>query len=264
MEKEKSLTGGLGSRKVQVALSLVFGTAAAVSVYFYLAHAKSEVYAGMEMVEVVAASRSLQEGSVIDAGALKIERIPKKYVHRNAIRPQDRELIAGQAALNSIDKGQVLMWTDLGMTESQGGFSAIIREKERAISLPVDEVASVSGLIRPNDHVDIMGTFYSEAEKRASTVVILQNVTVLAAGRNYGKAGGQGGYSNVTVSVTPSEAGLLVHATANGKVTLALRNPSNIESASNLPKVTMEDIIKPEVRNVIQKDRDIRVIKGKQ
>jgi pilus assembly protein CpaB len=263
MEKKAQLSGIMMNGRYQMLIAALAGLAAVGLVYYYMAQVKSS-HTETDLVEVITASRPLVEKSVIDEGGIVVERIPRRYAHRNSIKAQDRELILGQQTLNPVEKGQALLWNDLGVSESQGGFSGIIREKERAIAIPADESSAVAGLLKPNDHVDIIGTFIPEGERRSATVTLLQNVTVLAVGRNYGKTSQSIGAGNVTVSVTPTEAELLVHAMSSGRLSFSLRHPANMEPAQALPKITMEDIIKPEIRMNIQKDRDVRVIKGRQ
>lgn len=259
------------NRRLQLIIGASLGVAAIFFIYLYLGSIKRSVYQGMEMVEVLVAASSIPPETSLEERHLSTELMPRKYVHPSALYPQDLDLILGQGVRTGIEKGQTLLWSDLGVEQAGAGFASIIRENDRAISIAVDEITSVSGLIRPNDSVDILGTFVTGETyggAKTTTITILQNVTVLAVGRQFGRGrapgGYSGGYSTVTVSVTPSEAELLTLAQEKGRITLLLRNSQNLKTEENLPKVTMDDIIKPEKIRKIQKERDIRIIKGRE
>ena len=64
----------------------------------------------------------------------------------------------------------------------------------------------------------------------------------------------------LTILVTPEEASLLIHAQRVGKLHNVLRNPEDIETFENLPKITFADILQPRVREEIQTARDSRVL----
>ena len=94
----------------------------------------------------------------------------------------------------------------------------------RAVSIPVSGAAGVSGMVRPNDCVDVLGSFVlpsstgstDPSEMEMVTLTVLQNVTVLAIGsdtqRTISDRKNNSGYSSVTLQVTPREAEVLVFA----------------------------------------------------
>jgi pilus assembly protein CpaB len=105
-------------------------------------------------------------------------------------------------------------------------------------------------MVRPNDHVDVIGTFnFPDDEgkiKRGDpvTCTILQNVLVLATGRETSKSRtgtfGQSSqnYSTVTLEVTPREAEMLAFAEQiKGRLVLTLRNRNDTSSEKELPQV---------------------------
>lgn len=155
-----------------------------------------------------------------------------------------------QKLLNDKKKASILRWNDvdmpiLGMGGSQLAHS--VKKKERALSVPVDNPGSVSGMIRPNDHVDIIGTFRFPAEQQDSsldtvTLTILQNVTVLAVGQQLAteftsRFSGRTSYSTLTLAVTPKEAEMLIFAQQKGTLTFTLRNPTDPYIEENIQDV---------------------------
>jgi pilus assembly protein CpaB len=123
----------------------------------------------------------------------------------------------------------------------------------RALSISVSGAASVSGMVQPNDRVDVLGTFSFPAEgvqgeMESVTLTVLQDVTVLAVGnqlsrRPTDRARRSGGYSTVTLEITPREAELLVFAEqVKGRLVLSLRNASDVSFESDLPSVNFEQL----------------------
>jgi pilus assembly protein CpaB len=130
----------------------------------------------------------------------------------------------------------------------------------RAITIPVDGALSMGGLLRPGHRVDILGTFsrgakWSAAER--ATVTLLQNVLVLATGRDLrGEAeeGGERGrrFRTVTLSVGLEESELLSLASIQGQLSLVLRGRQDLTAMRDVPEKGMADIWEAERRNALQ------------
>lgn len=116
---------------------------------------------------------------------------------------------------------------------------------KRAMTILIDSLSAVGGLINPGDFVDVIGEL--EAKEQAEgdkpnkiTSVIMQNVQVLAIGTNFQPAGNSLVYQaqqrtkalNVTLALSPEETGLIAFAQANGKLQLSLRSPSEQRTQS--------------------------------
>ena len=111
---------------------------------------------------------------------------------------------------------------------------------KRALTILIDSLSAVGGLINPGDFVDILAQLnvpQSEENSAATskvTTVLFQNVQVLAIGTNFESVGmpppyqGQQGAGSlyVTLAVSPEEAGLLTFAQTNGKLQMTLRAPA--------------------------------------
>ena len=197
-----------------------------------------------------------------------------------SITGEEVDLVAGEMVRHPLEADKPVLWTDLQVEEMEG-LAEVVKRDERAITIPVNDVTGVGGLVKPKDHVDLIGTFetenYSEVSDRVgtargmsrvpvdtATITLLQNVTVLATGRSLseGLAGlGRGGpgYSNVTLLVTPEEAQMLVFCLKRGEITLSLRNPEDFTVAEALEKTTDEAILNQLWPNRLTKERRIRM-----
>jgi pilus assembly protein CpaB len=120
----------------------------------------------------------------------------------------------------------------------------------RAISISVSAAASVSQMVRPADHVDVLGTFSLPSKEQPGvtelvTMTILQDVLVLATGQETANTyrGGNQSYALVTLQVTPHEAEVLTFAEQmRGRLTLSLRNPEDLHYEKSLQQINFNQI----------------------
>ena len=104
--------------------------------------------------------------------------------------------------------------------------SKAVRKRGRAMSMDVNERSSVGMWVRPNDHVDVLGTFRDPNSNQMVAVTLLQNVIVLATGQTTAatqSSRARQEYGTVTLLVLPEEAEILVLAQELG---LALPLPA--------------------------------------
>src|SRR5690606_30674432 len=110
--------------------------------------------------------------------------------------------------------------------------SARLTEGRRAVTMPVDEINSLSGMLQPGDLIDLYVSF--EHRRRRVTAPLLQGVLVLATGprtfadgerSQQAPGAGAGGYSAITLDTSPEDAVKLVAARQAGTITAMLRHP---------------------------------------
>ncbi|MDE2028053.1 MAG: Flp pilus assembly protein CpaB [Candidatus Omnitrophica bacterium] len=108
---------------------------------------------------------------------------------------------------------------------------------KRAVTVKIDSLSAVGGLINPGDFVDVIGELNvpsQTSEKLTVTAMIFQDLQVLAVNTNEEELGAyddqQAANSlKITFAVDPQEAGLLEFANKNGTLELALRSPDDTE-----------------------------------
>jgi len=142
----------------------------------------------------------------------------------------DPRLAEGDFALISIPAGAPITDTKIGVPASIG-ITGKLMPGQRAVSIPVDYVKSVSGLIEPGDRVDVLASNSHGQSTRAiirGAVILAVNSALdpqPAAGTSpQGSAPAPPGA--VTLAVTPAQADLLTFADLNDNLRLALRSPS--------------------------------------
>lgn len=96
------------------------------------------------------------------------------------------------------------------------------------MTVPVDEINSISGMLEPGDIIDLMVTM--ERNGKRITFALLQSVQVMATGQRSvddAAAGEKRSYSTVTLDTTPQQAQNIIVAREAGKLTALLRNPQD-------------------------------------
>jgi pilus assembly protein CpaB len=245
-------------QKIILLIALLAGLAAFVLSKRSFENFKQDFQKQFATVLVVAAARDIAPGTMLKLEDIGTKTVFAKAVTGRAVKPDEYTELVGKKTRTFLQREQPILWSDVDLPYGGlGGLSSMIVRGERAISIPVDQVASVTGHVRPNDHVDIIGTFSFPGVARAGggglsdtvTLTILQDVTVLATGKSTGRRyadmefgdrfGGEQ-YATVTVAVTPREAEMLVFAHQKGKLALALRNREDVSVEKQLGNVDFQ------------------------
>jgi len=217
---------------------------------------RNRLYAGAEKTEVIVAARPLPSGTTIQASDLGGYSVFTSSITDDNVMRGDATRIIGRTLLYPLDTKNPVLWTYIdGGKQRSRNLSDDIKAKMRAVSIPVSGSSGVSGMVRPNDSVDVLGSFVLPSSRTGApadelemvTLTVLQNVTILAIGsdtqRTFSERKNNSGYGSVTLHVTPREAEVLVFAQQmKGKLFLTLRNPSDIYFEPELSRVDFNQI----------------------
>jgi pilus assembly protein CpaB len=248
-------------QKLILIVSVIIGLLAAMLTRSYLnakdrevERWKTEFNRKNAKIEVVAVKKDLPSGTVLTMADLVGVFVIEKSVKGHVVKVQDHLSLVGRKTLRALQKESPLFWSDIeGGEPGSRGLAGDIKTRMRAISVNVSGAASVSGMVKPNDHVDVLGTFSFPSktvpgELELVTLTILQDVLVLATGKETAKTQLLGdnrsaAYNSVTLEVTPREAEMLVFSEQiKGRISLALRNPDDVYFEKTLPRVNFEMI----------------------
>lgn len=175
---------------------------------------------------VVVAADDLPPGSRIAVERVAVREIPLEWVSSEAVLPEQFERVQGALLNRMVRRGEPVLHGHIEQPRQQP-FSAQLAAGRRAITIPVDEISSLSGMLEPGDFIDLYVSF--EHRRRRVTVPLLQNIRVLATGRQHeaGDAVVEGyrrGYATVTLDASPEEAVKLVAARQQGSISAMLRH----------------------------------------
>jgi pilus assembly protein CpaB len=247
-------------QKLILIISVVIGMLAALFTKGYLnakdrevAKVIAKIKESQRMIDIVVVKRDLPAGTVLQNTDLGVNAVPESGVGGRAVLSEDARSLFGRKTIRLLKHPSPVFWDDLdGGASGSRGMADDIPNQMRAISINVSGSASVSGMVRPNDRVDVLGTFSfpsarNPLELELVTLTVLQNVTILATGRETAKTftatKSSGSYSTVTLSVTPREAEMLVFAEQiKGRLVLALRNTSDVAVENDPPRVNFDHI----------------------
>ncbi len=238
MQFPKFNAAAAGARnKTWIALivALGLGVLAAVGArsYFVNRMADIEQRARGKMVAVVVAKADLPRGTRLSADNVVVRQIPGDYAHSVAVTPEQFDRIEGQPLSYPVKRGEMILW---GLMEGKRTptFSARVETGRRALTVPVDEISSISGMLEPGDVIDLMVSL--DQKGRKLTFPLLQSVQVLATGQRVvddPKSGERRSYSTVTLDTTPEQAQYVIVGRDAGRITALLRNPQDKQPLRN-------------------------------
>jgi pilus assembly protein CpaB len=219
----------------------------------YLRKEREALYEGAAKVKVIVPKRDLPSMTMLTLEDLALNEVFKSSVGANAFYEDDLDSLLGKKLLYTVKRGDPLLWSQVDMPRRiRSGLSPVIEKGKRAVSLSIAGAQAVSGLVQPDDHVDILGTFTfpsrtNPKQVESITLTLMQNVSVIATGSQIAgqrsRDGRSGGYSTVTFAVSPREAELLVFAQqTRGQLYPSLRNPDDRNFESELPSVNFDYI----------------------
>ena len=234
-----ALTAGK-RRLLLLGVALVMAVVAALLVKFHLERRAAELEARYadhtDKTRVVVANRNLAAGTRIDSADFAIRAMPSDMVPPDTVMPGDIERADGQSLTVDLPLGRPLLWGYLS-SGTNPSFSDLLEKDRRALTIAVDELNSISGMIRPFDRIDlfIVGKDSSSvpgAGQEAKVVMpLLQDVLVKATGNIVRRETGQDGreydrrYSTLTLDLLPEEIGKVLIAQENGELKAALKRP---------------------------------------
>lgn len=207
--------------------------------------AKEELARVQKMQDIVlVVTRDIPKGTVMEEGILETKSMPKEYIEPRAVSYPERTL--GMVTAVPMVKGEQVTLTKLVSAKQATASSLAMATPigKRAVSISVDNISSLMGMIKPGDYVDVIGfipipaqTAGGEQMTQTAVMPLFQNVLVLATGRNLGAASAESrrrgeedsgdSPSLVTLALTPQEANLIVFVSEQGKIRLFLRSPAD-------------------------------------
>lgn len=189
--------------------------------------------ATVEVVDAVVAARDLQAGSVVQRQDVRLVEWPAGSLPEGFSRSASE--VVGRGLLTSVKTNEPLLSGKLAGRESGGGLPIQIPDGMRAMSVKVDEVVGVAGFVLPGTRVDVLVTLDQTArQEEPRTRVLLQNVTVVAAGQTTERdeEGKPQTVPVVTLLVDPAQAERLTLGSTKGQIQLALRHPLDMDTVA--------------------------------
>lgn len=231
--------------KLVFILAVLFGLAAALGVFKYLGNLKDAYRSSGNFQQVVVAKQIISPKTLVTDQMVKVKDIPVELIQPGTVmEPQD---VVGKISRTELYPEEPILLSRLHKdNDLSGGLALAVPDGQRALTVAVDEVSGVAGMLRPGDHVDILATFDYDPEKSSLTSLILQNIKILAVGQSL--EGAQKGEQKIatqtiTLSVRPDEAPPLTLAADRGNIRIMLRSPKD-EGTTSLPSARMDNLVR--------------------
>ena len=143
-------------RNILIAVGLA--VVAALLTVFYVSNYKSSVRSDSETVSVLVAAQDIPQGmlgqQIIERKMLATQEIPRKAIVNGTIAaPED---ISGLIATQPIYIGEQVTARRFGPLEA-AGVRDQLRGTYRVMQIKGEDAQILSGVLRPGDHVDIVG-----------------------------------------------------------------------------------------------------------
>lgn len=141
--------------------------------------------------------------------------------------------LAGAVVREAILANEPVTERKLVRAGSAGVMAVALEPGMRAIAVPLSAETAAGGFILPGDHVDVVQSREAQAggsdEKRYVSETVLKNVKVLAIDQTTAAPDGSAVVgATATLSLTPTQAEVLVLAKSQGQLTLVLRSYADI------------------------------------
>ena len=258
-----------GKKSLLVALSL--GLLAGLATWSAIDAQQRKVRDEWKTVRVLCAAREVPEGAELTRPMVAVREVPARFLTGSYVAVEQDGSVkndpVGQRVLVPLKAGDPVLVSHFAPARD-ADLSTMVHPKGRAVTVDVQERNAVGLWVRPNDHVDVVGSFRDPQTQQLKSVTLLQNVVVLATGRinasTTAPADEDRRYTSVTLLVLPEEAEILTLAQETGTLTLLLRNPDDLDSQDKRAVVDQRQLLTGERAGELQQKRyrTIQIIRG--
>jgi pilus assembly protein CpaB len=221
---------------------LVLAVGAAVAYLWTLTARERELIGDLEPMTVLVASVDIPERTRLKEEYVKARAVPRRYAPPDAFEVRtkgDMRMVSSLVSRIRIPKGGAVTQSALTSFSEKSGLSVKVPPGYRGSTLPVER--GLAALMKPGDRVDVVVTVdatMAAGGRRKVTLTVLQNVLVLAVGRELGGGAPDSGAAErpafeaesvISLAVNPVEFQYLALAGETGKVGVSVRNPGDLE-----------------------------------
>ncbi|MBR0600010.1 Flp pilus assembly protein CpaB [Sinanaerobacter chloroacetimidivorans] len=233
-------------KKVKV-FALLSAVVTALLIFFFLNSLSS--MNDDEKMKVMTAAMDIPPNVTITEDMITAAELPLTAVISGVMTEPDQ--VIGKVAKSDILAGeQILGGKLISVADNTNGTLAYALEPGmRAITIAVDVTTGLSGMLKPQDRIDLIGEFeYQSAGKPLDSYsnLLAENIKILAVDNvlsAQGKANGEGSaYVTITLEVTPKQAMEISLAVYKGQLRAVLRSPLD-EETTGLPNITLDNIM---------------------
>ena len=203
---------------------------------------------------ILVANDGIAFGAPIGAGDVREIEWPTRSMPAGAFKNFSELVKDGRRiTLSPFVRDEPIISSKISAPDQRASLSTAIEKGKRAVTVAVDDVRGVAGFIFPGDFVDVALTRIDNSNGPQNfSEVILQHVKVLAIDQMAGQRQEHPTVAKaVTVEVDPEQALRILLAANIGKLSLILRQPTEVAMAPDV-KITARDLFGSEEAEVPQ------------
>lgn len=182
-----------------------------------------------DQTRVLTAAQRLPAGTLLRPEDLKWQPWPESGLTDGFVRDQGQALDewTGAVVRRGLEPGEPLTRERVARPQDAGFLAAVLATDHRAVSVPLDASAGVSGFVLPGDRVDVIVTYsitMEDGTERWASETVVGGVRVLAVDQRFDDQSSEVlPAKTATLEVTPKQAEALTLMAALGKISLSLR-----------------------------------------
>jgi pilus assembly protein CpaB len=253
---------------IVITFAVIFGLIASILTGRYLSNVEGRSN------KIVVAKVNIPLSTMITAEQLTLQQFPREATPEGTFTALEK--LIGRVPLTNIGAREPLTELKLAAEGSEAGLTAMIAGGFRAITVKVDEVVGVAGLLPPGAWVDVVAVVDQQersSELGPTSKIVLQHIKVLATDQNIEQEKKESKVTSVkavTLQVLPEQAEKLALAAAEGKLQLVMRNSVDkddvhtmgVNKQSLLTGDRVAPVPKPEAVKNAADERTKRVARG--
>jgi pilus assembly protein CpaB len=183
---------------------------------------------------VVIAFKDVSEGKAIDRASVTVAEWPVNTIPAGAYASVDS--VVSRVTRVDVFRGEVIVPGRLAPDGTGPGLQVKINPGKRALSVKIDDVSGLNGMVQANSRVDVLVVTRDSKTQKDVAKTFMSNMRVLAVGTITQTSADNRPIQAATVSleVTPAEAERLAIAQGTGRIQLSLRgygDPDSIRTA---------------------------------
>jgi pilus assembly protein CpaB len=179
---------------------------------------------------VVIAFKDVSEGKAIDRASVTVAEWPINTIPAGAYASVDS--VVNRVTRVDVFRGEVIVPGRLAPDGTGPGLQVKINPGKRALSVKIDDVSGLNGMVQANSRVDVLVVTRDSKTMKDVAKTFMSNMRVLAVGTITQTSADNRPIQAATVSleVTPAEAERLAIAQGTGRIQLSLRGYGDPDS----------------------------------
>ena len=230
-------------------ISIALGCCSALAINTHLSNKTTELENrnSVEYVSVLVAARELKRDLVIRAEDLHERVFQASGIAQDVLYSHEIDAVLGKRLTVDLQAGAWLLSSALS-NPIVPTLSERLDPALRAVTLPVDPVNAMSGLLKPGDRVDLFVSLDHEGKR--VTALLLGAVEILATDQHTREVNArdgtlESGFSTITVAVSPADAIRVVAARQSSVISavMSARHAKVLQQSSEPIALNLEEML---------------------